>query len=310
MLIAGGSSGRLRGNFSEDASGILELRYCVCTQLPPDSDVDASKTSWVALTDPVFDLGIEDMDPRILEFHSLTHLFSNCKKLERVTDFFDTSEITDMSCMFYSCYILKEVDLSNLDTSRVTNMSNMFSGCFKLTSLDLSKFDTRRVKSGALTSQGGMVGMFGNCKSLTELDLSSFTTGRVTSFSLMFYGCEALTKVNLSSFDTSAIQTMDNMFYDCRSLELLDLSNFDTSSVTSVMSMFQGCKSLKRLDLFNFNCAQVTGVNMNSMFDDCNSLSYIKCRQSFKDWCWTNADAICLPTQMRSGGTGTWEIVK
>ena len=45
------------------------------------------------------------------------------------------------------------------------------------------------------------------------------------------------------------------------------------------------------------------------MFDGCGSLNHIKCKQSFKDWCLTNQDRIKLPTTMREGGSGTWEIV-
>ena len=47
----------------------------------------------------------------------------------------------------------------------------------------------------------------------------------------------------------------------------------------------------------------------NSIFKDCTSLSTIKCKQAFKDWCITNQDKIALPTAMREGGSGTWEIV-
>ena len=37
------------------------------------------------------------------------------------------------------------------------------------------------------------------------------------------------------------------------------------------------------------------------------ALTRIKCKQAFKDWCWTNQDTISLPTAVREGGT--WEIV-
>ena len=46
-----------------------------------------------------------------------------------------------------------------------------------------------------------------------------------------------------------------------------------------------------------------------NMFQNCTKLSTIKCKQAFKDWCITNQDVIKLPTAMREGGSGTWEIV-
>ena len=37
-----------------------------------------------------------------------------------------------MSCMFYGCHSLKNLDLSNFNTKNVTNMNNMFYGCKSL----------------------------------------------------------------------------------------------------------------------------------------------------------------------------------
>ena len=56
---------------------------------------------------------------------------------------FNTSNITDMSWIFYCCKV-DSIDLSNFDTSKVTNMSGMFC-CCQATSLDLSNFDTSKV---------------------------------------------------------------------------------------------------------------------------------------------------------------------
>ena len=43
----------------------------------------------------------------------------------------DTSQVTDMFCMFFDCSSLTQVP--DLDTSQVTNMSYMFYGCSSLT---------------------------------------------------------------------------------------------------------------------------------------------------------------------------------
>lgn len=50
----------------------------------------------------------------------------------------DTSNVTDMTCMFQVCQSLKSLDLSNFNTSNVTNMSRMFNDCSKLNKLYLS----------------------------------------------------------------------------------------------------------------------------------------------------------------------------
>ena len=170
-------------------------------------------------------------------------------------------------------YQITSFDLSNYNTFNVTKMSSMFSGCTNLISLDLSKFDTSNVTE--------MSSMFSVCRSLTSLNLSSFDTSNVTEMGSMFNFCPGLTSLNLSSFDTSNVTDMSNMFSNCSGLTSLDLSNFNTSNVTSMQLMFNGC----------------------------NKLTHIKCKQSFKDWCITNQNLIKLPTAMRNGGNGNWEIV-
>lgn len=97
------------------------------------------------------------------------------------------------------------------------------------------------------------------------------------------------------------------MFGDCTKLTSLDVNNFNTSNVTDMSMMFLRCYGLTSLDLSNFDASNVT--NMGAMFSDCTGLTKITCKQSFKEWCWTNQTAINLPDAMREGGSGTWVIV-
>ena len=68
---------------------------------------------------------------------------------------FDTSNVTDMSYMFYGCRV-NELDLSSFNTENVTDMSYMFNEC-----------------------------------SVKKLDLSSFNVSNVTDMNYMFQGCQA-----------------------------------------------------------------------------------------------------------------------
>ena len=137
--------------------------------------------------------------------------------------------------------LLKTLNVSNLDTSQVTNMSNMFYACMGLTSLDLSNFDTSQVTN--------MSDMFGGCMGLTSLDVSKWNTSKVTNMSEMFSGCMGLASLDLSNFDTSQATNMSNMFNYCTSLTSLDLSNFNTSQVTTMDGMFIGCESLRDIKI-------------------------------------------------------------
>ncbi len=191
--------------------------------------------------------------------------FDGCEKLTTINGIvnLNTSNVTDMSCMFSRCSSLARLDLSSFNTSNVTDMNTMFSGCTSLKSLNLSGFNTSNVTS--------MVSMFANCSSLTSLNLGSFNTSNVTDMGWMFFGCSALTSLDLSSFNTSNVKSMAGMFDDCSSLTSLDVSSFNTSNVTDMFWMFSGCPSLTSLDVSNFNTSNVEA--MNALFSGCTSLT-------------------------------------
>ena len=199
----------------------------------------------------------------------------------------------------YTSVKLKEINMKNYHPILNSNSFGMFSFCSGLTSLDLSNFDTSNVIN--------MSSMFYYCSGLTSLDLSSFDTSKVTNMCYMFYPCFLLTSLDASNFDTSNVIDMMSMFSECTKLTSLDLSNFDTSKVTNMCGMFENCMSLTSLDLSSFDTSKVT--DMSRMFNSCISLTHIKCKQTFKDWCLTNQDTIELPTAMRNGGSGQWEII-
>ena len=193
----------------------------------------------------------------------MSYMFYNSSLTELDLSNFDTSQVTDMSYMFSGCSSFTSLDLSNFDTSQVTDMSYMFSGCSSFTSLDLSNFDTSKVKN--------MSYMFQSCSSLTNLDLSNFNTSQVTDMAYMFRDCSSLTNLDLSSFDTSNVTGMSFMFANCNSLTELDLSSFNTSNVTGMMYMFYNCNSLTELDISNFDTSKVK--TMSFMFQSCSSLT-------------------------------------
>ena len=99
--------------------------------------------------------------------------------------------------------------LDNLNTSEVTDMSCMFAGCRGLRLLDVSSFDTSHVTD--------MHAMFKNCKSLTTLDLSNFQTSEVKNMGEMFSGCSTLTTI--LSFAFRNCFASEAMFYECSSLQ-------------------------------------------------------------------------------------------
>ena len=232
----------------------------------------------------------------------MSRMFAGCSSLGSLDlSNFNTANVKTMNGMFQGCYKLVSLDLSKFNTSNCTNFGSMFANCSSLGSLDLSKFNTANV--------GDMAGMFQGCSKLVSLDLSNFDTSNCTNFGAMFDSCSSLGSLDLSKFNTSNCTNFGSMFDHCSSLGSLDLSSFNTSKSTFFAKMFDNCTSLVSLDLSNFDMRKAKANYCGDMFSYCNKLTHIKCKQAFKDWCITHQDIISLPTAMREGGSGTWEIV-
>ena len=211
------------------------------------------------------------------ELSAISYGFSKCKSLTEVSgENLVTSKafekVTDMSCMFYNCSNLTNLDVSGFNTSKVTNMEAMFSDCRNLTNLDVSGFDTSKVTNMAV--------MFSYCSNLTNLDVNNFNTSNVTKMGSVFSGCSQLTSLNISKFNTSKVTDMSYMFFNCSNLVAINVSNFDTSNTTSIYGMFYNCSKLTDLDISNFDTSNV--YDTSSMFNGCTSLKTLQLSNKFK----------------------------
>ena len=84
--------------------------------------------------------------------------------------------------MFYGCYSLNKLNLSNFNTKSVKNMKSVFMNCYSLKEINLFKYNTENVNI--------MSYMFYNCKSLKNLYISKFK----------FSKCLSIEMLDLSSF--------------------------------------------------------------------------------------------------------------
>ena len=185
---------------------------------------------------------------KIIAGKSLAFAFMNGFKIDKITglEMLDTSNVTDMSFMFYSCGRYSQVftlDLgNNFDTSNVTNMSYMFYSCGNesaVFTLDLGEnFDTSNV-----TDMHYMFSSCGVCSQVFTLDLGDkFNTSKVTDMKEMFRSCGSASKLftlNLGDkFDTSNVADMRLMFHGCgiqsSAFTTLDLSKFTVGANTKL----------------------------------------------------------------------------
>ena len=210
----------------------------------------------------VFDASFRDFRPT-----TTAKWFYDCNALKQIEglEYLNTSEVKDMSRMFWGCSALTSLDLKHFNTQNVTNMECMFRRCSALTSLDLKSFNTQNVTD--------MSSMFDGCKALKTLDLQNFNTQNVTDMYGMFWNCAALTSLDLQHFNTQNVIEMSLMFAHCLALTSLDVQNFNTQKVTNMFWMFHSCSALTSLDVQNFNTQKVT--DMNWMFYACPALTTI-----------------------------------
>lgn len=196
-------------------------------------------------------------------------LFAMCKNLVSITGIenFKTEQVNDMTCLFYNCESLPEIDVSGFDTRSCMSMRKMFCGCNIVPRLDVCHFNTSKVED--------MMAMFADCFNLPELDVSGFNTARVTDMSYMFANCELLKEIDVSGFNTSQVQDMYAMFAGCVSVKSLDVSGFNTQKVTDMSYMFSDCDMLESIYIHNFSTRSLQVCE--EMFSACDRLSRIYC---------------------------------
>ena len=203
----------------------------------------------------------------------LSNLFYNCSSLKSIQGLsnFNTSNLTNISNLFYNCTNLTSInDISKWNLDKVTNMSNLFFNCKSIISLpDLSLWNTKNVKD--------MRGLFCNCSSIKSLpDISKWNTENVNNMSSLFRNCSSLEQLpNISLWNMSNVIYIGGMFSNCSSLQSLpDIDKWDTKNITNLNFIFYKCANLSSIpDISVWDTHNVK--NMRGLFCDCNSLSIL-----------------------------------
>ena len=177
----------------------------------------------------------------------------NYASLEKVVfeESFKKFEPTTLSSFFKELKSLTSISgLENLNTTHVTDMSKMFYNCYNLSSLNLSQFNTGNVEK--------MNEMFYYCRGLNSLDLSAFNTAKVNNMYRMFYYCFAKT-IDLSSFNTANVENMNEMFAGASLVvNIYTSDSFKTDKLTNSKDMFNFCTNLP-----NFNKDEIDATHAN-----------------------------------------------
>ena len=129
-------------------------------------------------------------------------MFQNYKGTSLDLSSFDTSNVTDMSFMFFYCDNLKTLYLENFNTKNVVQLENMFRFCTNLKELDISSFHISKAKR--------IEGIFWNCKNLEKVKVSSNVSQFFANHkNYLFKNCNELTIIPITEFD----KAIENLFY-------------------------------------------------------------------------------------------------
>ena len=212
-------------------------------------DLTYNNPDWYSLLENDKDL-LEIICANTTGVTNMRSLCFSCDNLEAVPEWgFDTSLVTDMAFMFGFCNLTR---LPLFDTSNVTTMQSMLPHNYNLTYVPL--LNTQNVTN--------FIGLFVHCHSLTNIPV--FNTSNGTNFADMFGFCTSLTNVPL--IDTSNATDLDGLFTHTPITSMPDL---DTSNATDMSDMFSYCSELTSIKLYN--TSKVT--NVEAMFDHCTKVS-------------------------------------
>ena len=104
----------------------------------------------------------------------MSYMFYSCSSLTSIPQL-DTSKVTNMKYMFYSCSSLTSIP--QLDTSNVTNMSYMFSYCFSLTTIHMINMKVNfDISPSTKFTREALVEIINNCYDLTTLNKTAKLT--------------------------------------------------------------------------------------------------------------------------------------
>ena len=208
----------------------------------------------------------------------------------------NTSKVTDMSYMFYSCKA-SYLDLSSFDMSKVTKTDFMFSNC--TSQININGWDT-----SSLTNATCMFQSFSNNNKY--LDLSVLDFSNVTSASSMFDGCNIDyvdirntnlnlaklkelpfksvkgTVLDLSNYDITGLTSTYNLCYFC-GCPTIDLTNWKTTEVTNMKQTFYYISSAEKIIMPDWDMTNVTTANASQFFYNCSKLNYIDLSRSNDD---------------------------
>ncbi len=196
--------------------------------------------------------------PNLSQCESLLQMFYQASGFNSDINFWDVSNIKDMTYMFGHATSFNQ-PLDNWDVSNVTNMENMFRGALSFNQ-SLNNWDVSNVTNMAymfaytndfnkplnnwnLSSLVHIHHMFHCTKSFNQ-SLNDWDVGSLNSMYAVFERAEAFNQP-LDKWDVSNVTDMRLMFHKSKSFNQ-DINSWDVSNVQNMYSMFREASSFNK----------------------------------------------------------------
>ena len=181
----------------------------------------------------------------------MQNMFANNKISEYNLQSFETPNLINMYAMFNNNQEITKMDLSKFDTSKVQSFGGIFYNCYRLKELNLSNW----VLNGSLGGNFISILMGGTNSFLEKIEMKNADFG--TSMDATFYNLTNLKELNLDNANTSKVTSMSSTFANDSQIKELDLSSFNTNNVTNMDGTFANMNSLTKLTLDNWDFSKI-----------------------------------------------------
>ncbi|MEI0563356.1 BspA family leucine-rich repeat surface protein [Brachyspira pulli] len=173
-------------------------------------------------------------------------------------DKWDTSNVINMSYMFFCCEYFNE-NINCWNVSKVKNMAEMFNNT-KSFNQPLNDWDVSNVTNMHEMFRGAYV---------FNQDLYKWNTSKVVTMFGMFFQCYEFNK-NINSWNVSKVENMSYMFSRAKNFNQ-PLNDWDVSNVKDMIGMFSNCENFNQsLDDWNIDKVETMlnifeGIDFNSL---------------------------------------------
>ena len=219
-----------------------------------DNGVTIKANSWAEVGDTA---EIGGVTYTIVDLDTLKTMIAEEEDVTKVV----TTKVTNMLNLFKDNATFNQ-DISSWDTSNVTNMSGMF-----YLEGDNGMAFNQDISNWDVSSVTNMSSMFVRARSFNQ-DIGSWDVSSVTDMTGMFLQAWLFNQ-DIGSWDVSKVTTMNTMFQDALVFNQ-DIGSWDVSSVTDIRAFLYGAKEFNQ-DIGSWDVSSVT--NMGNMFFDADAFN-------------------------------------